>query len=73
MSVKYSKWTKKHINIFQSKALQNLPKMGFLVPSGNPGAHLFSGISLHINLFLVARVELKLHVVLTAEKYVQTA
>jgi hypothetical protein len=26
----------KYIYIFQPKAVQNLPKLGFLVPSGNP-------------------------------------
>jgi hypothetical protein len=31
MSVKYYKMAIKYINIFQSKALQNLPKFGFLV------------------------------------------
>jgi hypothetical protein len=39
--------TVKYTNIFHSKALQNIPKLGFLVfkykPSGNPDSELRSG------------------------------
>jgi hypothetical protein len=42
ISIKYSKWSLNiYVNIFQSKALKNLPKLGFWFenkPSGNPGA-----------------------------------
>jgi hypothetical protein len=46
VAVKYSKIAIKNINIFHSKAIQNLPKLWFLVeniPSGNPAPKLASG------------------------------
>jgi hypothetical protein len=42
MSIKYFKY----INIFQSKALQHLPKLGIFLfenkPSGNPGMYILA-------------------------------